>query len=42
VELRYDGGTEHLVASWVCVLALVFGTLWCVISYVKSIRLQRG
>jgi hypothetical protein len=42
VELRYDGGNEHRAASWICILALGFGTVWLLTSYVKSIRLQRG
>jgi hypothetical protein len=42
VQLRYDGGAEHRVASIICILSLVFGTVWLLISYVKSIRLQRG
>ena len=41
VDLRYDGGTEHRVASRVCLLALLSGLLWSLISYVTSIRLQR-
>jgi len=40
VELRYDGGKEHRLASLVCLMALIFGTLWIAIAYVKSIRLQ--
>jgi hypothetical protein len=42
VQLRYDGGTEHRAASVICLLALAFGTVWLAISYVKSVRLQRG
>jgi hypothetical protein len=41
VELHYDGGAEHLLASWVCALALSLGTFWCLGFYVKSIRFQR-
>ena len=41
VELRYDGGREHALASLACVLSLILGMVWILLVYVKSIWFQR-
>ena len=41
VELLYDGGKEHQVASLLCLLALISGMAWILIAYVTSFRIQR-